>query len=193
MRPRVALAGLSNSRGLDLLGELTVKRILKPVTYILAELYFLADAVFMAIAKPISDWLARHVVLRQLRALIRSFAALPIVGAVFGTGDPAGTGQTGGGLSGCYRSDGEQCRNIDRRRASKARPGRAPVQPYPGQADENSCLCLGVHKIPRCQGMAEKHQRYGIVLSTPGISAVRILFHGRKEPVTLHLSYIEMQ
>ena len=44
-------------------GELAVKRILKPVTYVLAALYFLVDAAFMAIAKPISDWLARHVVL----------------------------------------------------------------------------------------------------------------------------------
>ena len=49
-------------------GELAVKRILKPVTYVLAALYFLVDAAFMAIAKPMSDWLARHVVLRRLRA-----------------------------------------------------------------------------------------------------------------------------
>jgi hypothetical protein len=47
---------------LDLPGELAVKRILKPVTYVVAALYFLMDAAFMAIAKPISDWLARHVV-----------------------------------------------------------------------------------------------------------------------------------
>ena len=45
-----------------------MKRILKPVTYVLAALYFLVDAAFMAIAKPISDWFARHVVLRRLRA-----------------------------------------------------------------------------------------------------------------------------
>jgi len=56
---------------------LAVKRILKPVTYALAALYFLADAVFMAIAKRISDWLARHVVLRQLRAWIRSLRPYP--------------------------------------------------------------------------------------------------------------------
>ena len=59
------------------MGELTVKRILKPVTYALAALYFVADAVFMAIAKPISDWLAKHVVLRQLRAWIRSLRPYP--------------------------------------------------------------------------------------------------------------------
>jgi hypothetical protein len=62
---------------LDLPGELAVKRILKPVTYVLAALYFLADAAFMAVAKPISDWLARHVVLRQLRDWIRSLRPYP--------------------------------------------------------------------------------------------------------------------
>ena len=54
-----------------------MKRILKPVTYALAALYFLVDAAFMAIAKPISDWLARHVVLRRLRAWIRSLRPYP--------------------------------------------------------------------------------------------------------------------
>jgi hypothetical protein len=51
--------------------------ILKPITYALAALYFLADAAFMAIAKPISDWLARHVVLRRLRIWIRSLRPYP--------------------------------------------------------------------------------------------------------------------
>ena len=54
-----------------------MKRILKPVTYALAALYFVADAVFMAIAKPISDWLAKHVVLKRLRAWIRSLRPYP--------------------------------------------------------------------------------------------------------------------
>ena len=54
-----------------------MKQILKPVTYALAALYFLADAAFMAIAKPISEWLARHVVLRRLRAWIRSLRPYP--------------------------------------------------------------------------------------------------------------------
>jgi hypothetical protein len=54
-----------------------VKRILKPVTYALAVLYFLADAAFMALAKPISDWLGRHLVLRRLRAWIRSLRPYP--------------------------------------------------------------------------------------------------------------------
>ena len=54
-----------------------MKRILKPVTYALAALYFLADAAFMAIAKPISDWLGSHVVLRRLRTWIRSLRPYP--------------------------------------------------------------------------------------------------------------------
>jgi hypothetical protein len=62
---------------LNLPGELAVKRILKPVTYVLAALYFLVDAAFMAIAKPDSDWLARHVVLRRLRTWIRSLRPYP--------------------------------------------------------------------------------------------------------------------
>jgi hypothetical protein len=63
--------------GFELPGESAVKRILKPVTYVLAVLYFLVDAAFMAIAKPISDWLARHVVLRRMRAWIRSLRPYP--------------------------------------------------------------------------------------------------------------------
>ena len=54
-----------------------MKRILKPITYALAALYFLADAAFMAISKPISDWLARHVGLRRLRIWIRSLRPYP--------------------------------------------------------------------------------------------------------------------
>ena len=49
-----------------------MKRFLKLITYVLAAVYFLADAAFIAIAKPISDWLAQHVVLKRLRAWIRS-------------------------------------------------------------------------------------------------------------------------
>jgi hypothetical protein len=54
-----------------------VKRIFKPFTYALAILYFLVDAAFMAIAKPISNWVARHIVLRRLRAWIRSLRPYP--------------------------------------------------------------------------------------------------------------------
>jgi hypothetical protein len=54
--------------------EQTVSRILKPVTYVLAALYFLVDALFMAIARPLSNWIARRLVLRRLRTWIRSLS-----------------------------------------------------------------------------------------------------------------------
>src|SRR5712671_1235083 len=58
-------------------GGTLVNRILKPVTYVLAAVYFLVDAVFMSVAKPISNWIARHLVLRRLRAWIRSLSPYP--------------------------------------------------------------------------------------------------------------------
>ena len=54
-----------------------MKRILKPVTYILAAIYFLVDAVFMAVARPISRWIGRHFEFRQLRAWIKSLPPYP--------------------------------------------------------------------------------------------------------------------
>ena len=54
-----------------------MNRILKPVTYVLAAAYFLVDAVFIVVAKPISDWIAKHLVLRKLRAWIRSLRPYP--------------------------------------------------------------------------------------------------------------------
>ena len=52
-------------------------RILKPVAYVLAAAYFLVDAVFVAVAKPVSNWIANHLVLRKLRAWIRSLRPYP--------------------------------------------------------------------------------------------------------------------
>jgi hypothetical protein len=54
-----------------------VNRILKPVTYVLAAIYFLVDAAFIAVAKPVSNWIAKHLVLRKLRAWIRSLRPYP--------------------------------------------------------------------------------------------------------------------
>ena len=54
-----------------------MKRILKPISYVLAAVYFLVDAVFIAVAKPVSDWLAKHLVLRKLRSWIRSLRPYP--------------------------------------------------------------------------------------------------------------------
>ncbi|RXH25055.1 MULTISPECIES: hypothetical protein [Bradyrhizobium] len=54
-----------------------MKRILKPVTYILAAIYFLVDAVFMAVARPIARWIGRHFEFRRLRGWIRSLPPYP--------------------------------------------------------------------------------------------------------------------
>ena len=54
-----------------------MNRILKPVTYVLAAAYFLVDAVFITVAKPVSNWLAKHLVLRKLRSWIRSLRPYP--------------------------------------------------------------------------------------------------------------------
>ena len=58
-------------------GEAGVNQILKPVTYVLAAVYSLVDAVFIAVAKPISNWIAKHLSLRKLRTWIRSLRPYP--------------------------------------------------------------------------------------------------------------------
>ena len=57
--------------------ETPVKRILKPFTYALAAIYFLVDAVFMAVAAPISNWIGRRLELKRLRTWIRSLPPYP--------------------------------------------------------------------------------------------------------------------
>jgi hypothetical protein len=54
-----------------------VKRILKLVTYVAAGLYLLVDMIFITLAKPIADWIDKHVPLRRLRAWIRSLPPYP--------------------------------------------------------------------------------------------------------------------
>jgi hypothetical protein len=54
-----------------------VNRILKPVIYLLAAIYFLVDAVFVPIARPAADWLARRLVFDGLRGWIMSLRPYP--------------------------------------------------------------------------------------------------------------------
>ena len=54
-----------------------VKRILKVLTYIAAGLYLLVDAIFMTVAKPIANWIDKHVPLKRLRNWIRSLPPYP--------------------------------------------------------------------------------------------------------------------
>ncbi len=54
-----------------------MKRFLRLLTYFAAAVYLLVDVIFMAVAKPISDWIAKHVALRRLRKWIRSLPPYP--------------------------------------------------------------------------------------------------------------------
>ena len=49
-----------------------VKRALTPLVMVIAALYFLIDAVFYAIIKPVTDWIGRLDIFPRLRAWIRS-------------------------------------------------------------------------------------------------------------------------
>jgi hypothetical protein len=63
--------------GLGFAEKTPVNRILKPITYLLAAVYFVVDAAFIPFARRVSDWLSRHLVLRKLRAWIRSLRPYP--------------------------------------------------------------------------------------------------------------------
>jgi len=49
-----------------------LKRILKPVTYVLAAIYFVVDVLFVGLARPISRWFAANFPMPSVRAWIRS-------------------------------------------------------------------------------------------------------------------------
>ncbi len=54
-----------------------MKRILTPIAYVIAAIYFCVDLFFAGIAVPISEWVARHFALRTLRAWICSLPPYP--------------------------------------------------------------------------------------------------------------------
>jgi hypothetical protein len=54
-----------------------MKRILRPISYILAAIYFCADLIFARVARPISTWIARQVPLRPVRDWICSLSPYP--------------------------------------------------------------------------------------------------------------------
>ena len=54
-----------------------MKRICRPVTYVLAVVYFLVDLIFFGLARSISEWVGRHLVSRRLRNWIRSLPPYP--------------------------------------------------------------------------------------------------------------------
>lgn len=54
-----------------------MKPILRILIYIAAGVYLLVDAIFMTLAKPIADWIDKHVPMRRLRNWIRSLPPYP--------------------------------------------------------------------------------------------------------------------
>jgi hypothetical protein len=58
-------------------GAPAVKRILRPISYVLAAIYFCVDLIFVGLALPVSRWIGRHFEMRKLRALIGSLPPYP--------------------------------------------------------------------------------------------------------------------
>lgn len=54
-----------------------MQRTLKVASYVLVFVYFLVDALFVSLARPIARWLAHHLPLKGLRAWIRSLSPYP--------------------------------------------------------------------------------------------------------------------
>jgi hypothetical protein len=54
-----------------------MKRILRPVIFIVAALYFAADELFSWIARPIANWLSRLIILQSVRAWIKGLDPYP--------------------------------------------------------------------------------------------------------------------
>ncbi len=53
------------------------ERILKPIIFLLAALYFLVDAIFLTVAKPLASWIAEHWITESLRVWIVSLSPYP--------------------------------------------------------------------------------------------------------------------
>jgi hypothetical protein len=54
-----------------------VSRIIKPLVFILAAIYFLVDGVFWLIARPVIRWLADHWIVGRLRSWVMSLGPYP--------------------------------------------------------------------------------------------------------------------
>ena len=117
-----------------------VSRLLKPVTYVLAAVYFLVDAVFMT-----------------LSGLDQIASTLPLARAVFCACRHLGTNQACGSLPRRDWPDLKWRSDIDHRRGSKARARGAPVQSHSGQVDEDPGIRLGLYQIPPSQSMDRSH------------------------------------
>jgi hypothetical protein len=71
------MAATERRFGTWFMGENTVNRLLKPVIYVLAGIYFVVDAVFLVVATPVADWLADRKVFEGLRRWTLSLNPYP--------------------------------------------------------------------------------------------------------------------
>ena len=55
----------------------TLRHLLKPVLFVIAAAYMVVDAIFMTVAKPLSDWVAKRHIFDKLRAWIVSLRPYP--------------------------------------------------------------------------------------------------------------------
>jgi hypothetical protein len=92
------------------LGETTVNRLLKPLIFLLASIYFVVDTLFIAVSRPVAKWLADRKVFEGLKAWIVSLPPYPTLALfavpliVFEPAKPAAaylaaTGHVGMGLA----------------------------------------------------------------------------------------------
>jgi hypothetical protein len=54
-----------------------VSRILRPLVFLVAAIYFLVDAAFWAVARPVARWLADHWIFARLRNWVTSLGPYP--------------------------------------------------------------------------------------------------------------------
>jgi hypothetical protein len=66
-----------NGLALWFLGGSAVNRILKAVVFVLAAIYFLADAIFLTFAKSLASWIAEHWIFESLRVWIVALPPYP--------------------------------------------------------------------------------------------------------------------
>jgi hypothetical protein len=89
-----------------------MNRIWRPVTYFLAVVYFLVDLIFVGLARPISEWVARHVVSRRLRTWIRSLPPYPSLALFSVPVILLETHKTHRGILGCDRAVHERYSDV---------------------------------------------------------------------------------
>ncbi len=124
-----------------------MKRIFKPFVFVLAAIYFVVDAAFWTIARPVIRLLGDHWIFESAANLDPVAAALSDAGAVHGACHYSRTRQAASSLS---DGDGARRQRISgpwRRRAAQARSHRTAVQSLPRQADVDPGLRVGLREI----------------------------------------------